>query len=150
VRPDSGPHALFVIADRIAHAVPGDVYQRTSPRLLRELVPALAVPAERILAIRELALGGGSSRVALGVSSAPDDDHLDDLSIRRRDARDGQDPLPDLDHLPEFLLLIIAVSLPRLGSGGRNRTERGGTQRQSIPEHSPRLLSQARVRARFS
>jgi hypothetical protein len=72
-----------------------NVYQRISPRFIRELVPAFALPPQRILGVRELTLGDWSTRVALCVAGAADDDHLDDLAFHRRDARDGHDAFAD-------------------------------------------------------
>src|SRR5579884_1094390 len=72
-----------------------NVYHRISPRFIRELVPAFAVPPERVLPVRELARCDGGARVPLGVVGATDDDDLDDLALGGRDAGYRDDSVTD-------------------------------------------------------
>src|SRR5258708_11630043 len=73
-----------------------NVYQRISPRFIRELVPAFAVPPEGILGVRELARRDRGACVALGVVRSSDHDDLDHLAFCGRDPRQRDDPLVDL------------------------------------------------------
>jgi hypothetical protein len=76
------------------------MYQRISLRFIYELVPALAVPAERVLCVRKLARRDRSACVTFGVVRAPDDDNLDDLTFGGLDARHRDNTLMDLSGCP--------------------------------------------------
>ena len=73
-----------------------NLYQRISPRFMRELVPTLAVPREPVFRVRELARHHRCTRVAPGVVGSPDHDHLHNLALRSRDTGHGDDAVVDL------------------------------------------------------
>jgi len=73
-----------------------NVYQRISPRFIPELVPAISVPPEEVLGIRELTRRNRGTRVTLGVVRSPDHDHLHDLSFGSGNARHSDDSVVNL------------------------------------------------------
>src|SRR5580658_1848919 len=87
-----------------------NVYQRISPRLIRELVPAVGLPPKGIVDVRQLALSDGCCCVAGCVIGAANDDHFDDLTLGGCNASYRDDAFVNLrgDAMGLHLIGIIA------------------------------------------